>query len=54
MIGPKASRHGHYFFEAHSKQRSTCQQDESERDLRHDETVAKTLSGPAHRARARF
>jgi hypothetical protein len=54
VIGAKTGRHGHRLFEAKPEQRSTCQQDESEGDLRNDKAVAKTLSSTTHRARARF
>ena len=54
MIGAKAGRNGHHLFQAQSEQCRACEQNKSERDLRHDKSVAKALSGATDRARARF
>ena len=54
VIGAKAGRNRHHLFQAQPEQRRTREQNESERDLRDDESVAKALSGATDRARARF
>ena len=54
MIGLKARRNGHDFFQAQAKQSSAGQENERESDLRDDEPVTQILGSAADPATAGF
>ena len=54
MIGPETGRNRHHLFQAQPEERRASQQNESQSNLRDDESVAKALRGATNRAGARF
>src|SRR5947207_8346932 len=52
VIGPETGRNRHHFFQAQAEQRRTREENESERDLRDNKSMAKALRGATNRASA--